>query len=49
MNRWYVIIQEITSGFKQAMGELDLKRDMYSISIMKDRYWSVFALPVMVF
>lgn len=49
MSRWYVIIQEITTSFKQAMGELDLKLDVYSISIVKDQYWLVFALSVMVF
>lgn len=30
------------------MGELDFKLDIYSISIMKDQCWLVFALSVMV-
>lgn len=49
MCRWYLIIQEITTSFKQEMGKLDFKLDMYSISITKDQQWSVFALSVMVF
>lgn len=35
-------------SFKQEMRELDFKLDMYKINIMKDQYWLVFALSVMV-
>lgn len=38
MSRWYLIIQEIMTSFKQEMGELDFKLDMYSISIMKHQH-----------